>query len=274
MKSRYLTLAGHEIHLTEWGEPGRPPLVMWHGLARTGRDFDPAAAYLSDRYHIVCPDTIGRGLSAWTRPQDYCFAIYRQIAAALLDAMGWREVRWLGTSMGGALGIDLAGGALSSRISHLAVNDIGPELAAPAVERIRTYVGNPPALSGIVELEAYLRRVYAPYGWLSDTQWLAMTETSARRLPDGRITLHYDPAIVRQFVDHPTDYQLWEAWDRIEAKVLLLRGENSDLLTPEIAEAMAKRRPGCRLETIPGCGHAPALNVPAQLGLLDTFFAG
>jgi pimeloyl-ACP methyl ester carboxylesterase len=273
-RSRWLELAGYEIHLAEWGERGRPPLVMWHGLARTGRDFDTCAAHLADRFHIVCPDTIGRGLSAWAPAAEYRFAVYARIAEALLDAYQLPSVRWLGTSMGGALGIHLAGGALPERISHLAINDIGTELAAPAVERIVTYVGNPPEFAGVRELEAYLRKVYAPYGYLRDDEWLRMAETSARRLPDGRITLHYDPAIVQQFVHSPADYRLGDAYDRIAAKTLLLRGANSDLLMPEIAEAMTRRGPRARLEVMEGSGHAPALNVPAQLAILEDFFGG
>jgi pimeloyl-ACP methyl ester carboxylesterase len=273
-RSRYLDLAGYEIHLAEWGEPGRPPIVMWHGLARTGSDFAPCAAHLAGRYHVICPDTIGRGLSSWAPAAEYRFAVYARIAAALLDHYGFASVRWLGTSMGGALGIRLAGGALRERISHLAINDIGTELAAPAVERIVTYVGNPPEFAGVRELEAYLRRVYAPYGYLSDEEWLRMAETSARRLPDGRLTLHYDPAIVQQFVHSPADYRLGDAYDRVAAKTLLLRGAQSDLLTSEIADAMTRRGPRARLEVVAGCGHAPALNVPAQLKILEEFFGG
>ena len=272
-RSRYLELDGREIHLNEWGEPGRPPLVMWHGLARTGSDFAPCARHFADRYHVLCPDTIGRGLSAWAPAADYRFAVYARIAEALLDRYGFGAVRWLGTSMGGALGMHLAGGSLRERITHLAINDIGTELAAPAVERIVTYVGNPPAFSGVRELESYLRKVYAPYGYLSEEEWLRMAETSARRLPDGRITLHYDPAIVQQFVHSPGDYALGEAYERIAAKTLLLRGAQSDLLTEAIAEAMTRSGPRARLEIIEGCGHAPALNVPAQLALLEEFFA-
>jgi pimeloyl-ACP methyl ester carboxylesterase len=272
-RSRHLDLAGYEIHLAEWGEPGRPPLVMWHGLARTGRDFDRCAAHFAGRYHVICPDTIGRGLSSWAPAADYRFDVYARIAAALLEYYGFTQVRWLGTSMGGALGIHLAGGALAGRITHLAINDIGTELAASAVERILTYVGTPPAFAGVRGLEAYLRKVYAPYGRLADEEWLAMAETSARRLPDGRITLHYDPGIVQQFVHSRGDYELAEAYDRVVARTLLLRGANSDLLSPDVAAAMTRRGPRCRLETVPDCGHAPALNVPAQLSILEEFFA-
>ena len=127
----------------------------------------------------------------------------------------------------------------------------------------------------MAELEAFFRQVYKPYGWLSDDQWRRLAETSARRLPDGRVTPHYDPAMVRQFTDHPQDYDLWEHYDRLRIPVLLLRGAESDLVLPDAAAEMMTRGPGAlglaRVVEIPGCGHAPALNVPAQLELVRSF---
>ena len=169
---------------------------------------------------------------------------------------------------------DAAAGALRGRIHRLVLNDIGPELAAPAVERIRSYAGNPPAFATVSELEHYFRTIYKPYGWLSDAQWRRLTETSVRRLPDGRVTPHYDPAMVQQFEQHPHDYELWDAWDALDLPVLCLRGETSDLLLPAVAEAMRKRGPRAVVVTIPGCGHAPALNTAAQFALVERFLAG
>ncbi len=273
--SRYLTLLDREIHLLDWGNPAAPPLVMWHGLARTARDFDDIAAHLSDTYRIIAPDTLGRGLSQWSPDPaaEYCLDFYGRLAVALLDQLGIGQTRWLGLSMGGAIGIHLAGGVLRDRISHLLINDIGPELARPAVERIVAYAGAPPAFDRLTALEAFLRETYRPYGALTDTQWRRMAETSARRLPDGRLTLHYDPRMVDQFTRHPQDYDQWPAYDRISARTLLLRGADSDLLLPEVAVDMTRRGPRCRLVTIPGCGHAPALNVPEQFALARDFFA-
>jgi pimeloyl-ACP methyl ester carboxylesterase len=272
-RSVYRTLAGHEIHLSEWGDPAAPPLLMFHGLARTGRDFDACAGHFASRFHVLCPDMLGRGLSAWGPAEAYCFATYGAIAVGLTDAIGAETVRWLGTSMGGALGIHLAGGHLRGRIERLVVNDIGPELPQAAIERIVTYVGAPPALSGVVELEAYLRRVYVPFGALSDAEWRRMADTSARRLPDGRITLHYDPSIVRQLSERPGEYDQWNAWERVEAPILVLRGATSDLLLPGVAERMAQSNRNARIVEVPGCGHAPALNVASQIELLDRFLS-
>lgn len=273
--SRYLVCEGREIHLTEWGAAGAPVVVAWHGLARTGRDMDHIAAHLADRYRVLCPDTIGRGLSAWSPDPavEYCLDFYERLAVSLLDQLGVRDCLWLGTSMGGAIGLKAAAGRLRGRIRRLVLNDIGPQLAEAAVTRIRTYAGNPPAFATMGELERYFRTVYAPYGWLGDAMWRLLAETSARRLPDGRWTPHYDPAMVQQFVAHPHDYDQWDAWDALEIPVLVLRGEHSDLLLPEVAEAMRTRGPRAVVATIPGCGHAPALNVPDQYALVERFLA-
>ncbi len=274
--SRYLVCEGRELHLTEWGSAHPDVIVAWHGLARTGRDMDAIAAHLSQRWRVVCPDTLGRGLSQWSPEPaaEYCLDFYVRQAVSMLDQLGVADCLWLGTSMGGAIGLRAAAGALRGRIRRLVLNDIGPELAAPAVERIRTYAGSPPAFATVQELEQYFRTVYKPYGWLSDAQWRLLTESSVRRLPDGRVTPHYDPAMVQQFVSHPHDYDQWDAWDALTLPVLCLRGETSDLLLPEVADAMRARGPRAVVVTMPGCGHAPALNTPEQFALVERFLAG
>ena len=276
MKSRYLTCEGREIHFMEWGEHRKETVIAWHGLARTGRDMDEPAAHLSSRYRVICPDTIGRGLSQWSPdPQrEYCLAFYGRLALSLLEQLGIRDCHWVGTSMGGALGIYLAAGALKGRIRRLVLNDLGPKIADAAVERIKAYAGKPPQFDRVSELEQYFRTIYKPFGWLSDEQWRRLTETSTRRTPEGKITTHYDPNMVLQFVHHPRDYDQWEAWDSITAPTLCLRGETSDLLLPEVAEEMKRRGPKATVVTIAGCGHAPALNVPDQLNLVERFLAG
>lgn len=271
--SHYLRCCEREIHYVEWGDPKAPPVIMWHGLARTGRDFDDLAAALSDTYRIICPDTIGRGYSQWSPDpdQEYRLDFYARLARELADQLGLARLRWVGTSMGGAIGTVAAASTLRDRISHLVLNDIGPALAAPAVERIKAYAGNPPAFDTMAEFEIFLRTVYKPYGWQSDAQWRRMAETSARRLPDGKITTHYDPAMVRQFFVHPRDYDRWADYDSLDLPVLLMRGIDSDLLLQETAEEMTRRGPRARLEVICDCGHAPALNVPQQIDLVRGF---
>jgi pimeloyl-ACP methyl ester carboxylesterase len=274
--SRYIVCEGREIHYTEWGAGNPGTVIAWHGLARTGRDMDEIAAHLSARYRVICPDTIGRGLSEWSPvpEKEYCLAFYGRTAVSLMDQLGVREAHWLGTSMGGALGIRLAAGALRGRIRRLVLNDIGPKLGEAAIERIRTYAGAPSRFDRVGDLEKYFRTVYGPFGWLSDEQWRRLTETSARRTDEGKVTPHYDPKMVLQFTHHPHDYDQWEAWDAIDVPTLCLRGEASDLLLPEVAEAMRSRGPRAVVVTIPGCGHAPALNVPDQLALVERFLNG
>ena len=284
--SNYIRCADLEIHYTDW--PGadkqvnKGTVIAWHGLARTGRDMDELAAHLSERgWRVICPDTVGRGLSQWSRRPDeeYCLRFYARLARELLDGLGLQKVHWVGTSMGGAIGTLCAGGlaepALQGRILSLVLNDNAPELAQAAIDRIRAYAGEPPAFDTVTELEAFFRQVYKPYGWLSDAQWRRLAETSTRRLPDGRVTPHYDPAMVRQFIVHPDDYLIWEHYDAIEVPVLLLRGADSDLVLSETVPRMRQRGPGARgkLQTIevPGCGHAPALNVPQQWDWVSRF---
>jgi pimeloyl-ACP methyl ester carboxylesterase len=272
-RSSYFTLRDREIHITLWGDPGRPALVMWHGLARTGRDFDTLAQALEDDYFILAPDTLGRGLSQWaTDPAaEYRLDVFGEIAIELIARFGIAECRWVGTSMGGAVGMYLAGGPLRDRISHLVINDIGPELTAVAVERIRAYVGNPPRFPTISGLERWLRTVYAPYGYLSDAEWRRMTETSARRTDSGEITVHYDPRIVAQFEAGDELGDQWASYDAIIARTLLLRGATSDLLTDALAAQMTRRGPMARRVDLPGVGHAPALNTPEQIELVRDF---
>jgi len=274
--SHYLRCAGRELHCLEWGSRQRETVVAWHGLARTGRDMDDIAAHLAGRgWRVICPDTLGRGLSQWSpEPErEYCLDFYVRQAGALLDALGIERCHWLGTSMGGAIGTVAAATTLRSRITRLVLNDNGPSLAAAAIERIRSYAGNPAAFATVSELEAYFRTIYKPFGWLSDAQWRRLTETSVRRLPDGRVTPHYDPAMVMQFTHHTDDYERWAEWDSLDIPVLCLRGEASDLLLRETTEQMRRRGPCAVVVEIAGCGHAPALNTPEQFALVERFLA-
>jgi pimeloyl-ACP methyl ester carboxylesterase len=250
-------------------------VIAWHGLARTGRDMDDIAAHLARRWRVICPDTLGRGLSQWSpEPErEYCLAFYAQQALSLLDALQIERCHWLGTSMGGAIGTVAAAGALRGRIRRLVLNDNGPQLAEAAIQRIRSYAGSPAAFATVSELEQYFRTIYRPYGWLSDAQWRRLTETSVRRLPDGRVTPHYDPAMVMQFTHHDDDYARWPEWDSLDIPVLCLRGEHSDLLLRETAAQMRTRGPRAEVIEIAGCGHAPALNTAEQFALVEEFLA-
>ncbi len=273
--SNYLRCEGREIHYTEWGAEHTQTVIAWHGLARTCRDMDDLAAHLSTRCRVICPDTIGRGLSEWSPEpaREYCLDFYVRLAQSLMNQLGLDRVQWVGTSMGGAIGLVGAATLLRGRITRLILNDSGPQVAVAAIARIRSYAGQPAAFATVSELEQYFRTIYKPYGHLTDAQWRRLTETSTRRLPDGRVTPHYDPAMVQQFEHHPNDYALWAEWDSLDIPVLCLRGESSDLLLAETAEAMRQRGPRAVVATIAGCGHAPALNVPDQLALVERFLS-
>jgi pimeloyl-ACP methyl ester carboxylesterase len=181
--------------------------------------------------------------------------------------------------MGGAIGTVCASGlyqpGMKGRIKSLTLNDNAPQLADVAIARIKAYAGNPPTFATVAELEAFFRVVYKPYGWLSGAQWQRLTETSTRRLPDGRVTPHYDPAMVQQFISHPNDYLIWDHYDAINIPVLCLRGAESDLVLRETTAEMLRRGPGSlgltRVIEIEGCGHAPALNVLGQLEKVSSF---
>jgi pimeloyl-ACP methyl ester carboxylesterase len=273
-RSAYVAAAGHEVHVTEWGDPQNPPLIMWHGLARTGRDFDEAAEALSDDYFVLCPDTIGRGLSSWGKTeQDYSYRLYGQTALDLLDHYGLGKTRWVGTSMGGLIGVTLAAGLLKERITHLVINDVGPDIPAAGATRIASYVGTPPVYDTIAELEAWLRKNYAPFGRNSDVFWRRMADTSLRRTDQGKVTVHYDPRIVSQFTHHKGDLDVWDKWDAVTVPTLLIRGEHSDVLSREVAAEMTMRGPKPRLHVMKDCGHAPTLTTDEEIALLRDFLA-
>ena len=273
--SRNVQCAGYELHFMEWGAADAPVVIAWHGLARTGRDMDALAQFLVGQgFRVICPDTIGRGFSQWSRaPKDeYCLRFYARLARELFDALGIERAHWVGTSMGGAIGTVCASGlwepSMQDRIATLVLNDNAPQLAEAALARIKAYAGQPPVFDSMAELEQFFRTAYTPFGWLSDLEWRKLTETSTRRLSDGRVTPHYDPAIIQQFTEHENDYLIWPHYDALDLPVLLLRGVNSDLVLKDVAEQMQTRGPGSKglfewIE-VPDCGHAPALNVDAH----------
>lgn len=277
--SRKIKLSGREVHYLEWGAADAPAVIMWHGFARNGWDFADLASAVAVRYRVIAPDTIGRGLSEWSpKPlEEYTVPFYAGQAVALLDALKLERVRWVGTSMGGIIGMVAAATALKQRISHLVLNDVGPVIAANAVQRILSYAGNPPAFATLSELEGYFRTVYAPFGIASDAGWARLAATSARRLPDGRLTPHYDPQIAAVLAAQQNASSgggdIWPIYDQIAAPTLVLRGAVSDLLSAETTAEMAKRGPKARVIEIPGIGHAPALDTAEQIALVAQFLA-
>lgn len=266
----FVPIHGHELHVTEWGSRNNAPLVLWHGLARTGRDFDELAAGLSDHYFVLCPDTIGRGLSSWSkRPEsDYSIETYCGMASALMDHYGIERTDWLGTSMGGLIGMRLASGPSSNRISRLIINDIGPEIPQEAIDRILSYAGTSPAFATLAEAEDWLRSAYQPFGPASEAFWNRMTRSSVRRLETGKLTVHYDPKITVQFSVSAEELSTWERFANIDIPMHVIRGATSDILLPEIAERMVSLRPGLAVSVFEECGHAPTLSRQQDIDLV------
>ena len=258
------------LRWTEWGPASGKPVVCVHGLTRQGRDFDALAQHLSAQgRRVICPDVPGRGISGWL-PSGALYAVPTYIAAfaPLLAELG--EYDWVGTSMGGLIGMGIAA-IPGNSMRRMVLNDIGPFVPQAALERIRDYLQHTPIFADMPALEAYLRRVHAPFGKLSDAQWRHMAEHSARMTADGQLKLHYDPAIVEPMAGPLADVDLWALWDFcVKRPVLVLRGETSDLLLADILARMDEH-PDVRVATIPGCGHAPALMEPSQIALIGNF---
>jgi len=177
----------HGVVYREWGDPGNPRAVVCvHGLTRNGRDFDTLGSTLADHYRVLCPDMPGRGDSEWLRdPNDYIFATYLTTLTAFLAHTRAERVAWIGTSMGGLLGMAFAAQP-GTPVTHLVVNDVGPLLEPPALARIGAYVGLDPTFESFAALEAHVRSVSAPFGALTNDQWAALARSTAKQPSDGR----------------------------------------------------------------------------------------
>ena len=265
----------HRIAYTEWGEPDRRDvLVCVHGLTRNGRDFDDLARALEDRWRVLCPDVAGRGQSEWlARKEDYSYPVYLGDMAQVIARSGAESVDWVGTSMGGIIGMMLAA-TPGSPIRRLVLNDVGSTIPRASLERIGQYVGRDPRFESLAALTDYIRQVAAPFGRLTDAQWEHLARHSAANDPDGTWRLSYDPAIALPFKAAPIqDVDLTPVWNAVRCPVLILRGVDSDLLLPETARAMVAGRANARLVEVPGCGHAPALMDPWQIEVIREFLS-
>ncbi len=262
---RGLSPAGfHRVAYVAWGHASnRPPVICVHGLTRNGRDFDRLASALAGDRLVICPDIVGRGESDWLRnPAGYGIAQYCADMAALIARLGVDEVDWVGTSMGGIIGMWLAAQP-DTPIRRLVLNDVGRLIPAQALDRLAGYVGKDPVFADLAGVEAYYREVMAPFGALDDEAWRHIARFGHRLRPDGRLGLAYDPAIAASLGPAPrTNIDLGALWEAIACPVLLLRGAESDLLLPETARAMADK---AELVEFPGVGHAPSLMVPDQI---------
>ncbi len=260
----------HRVHYTEWGDPTNPKvLICAHGMTRTCRDFDFLAAALERDYRVICPDVVGRGESDWLDDKsDYTYPVYINDLAMLLARIDAERIDWVGTSMGGLIGIFLASYPRTP-IHKLLVNDAGPRLPAAGLKRIADYVGRVIAFDSIEQMSDALRVFAAPFGKLTDERWRHMIVHSARRLEDGRYAMAYDPGIADVFKTMELkDIDLWPVWDAIRCPTLVLRGVYSDVLDHADAIAMTERGPKAQLIEFPGMGHAPALMSDDQIAVV------
>jgi len=280
-KVKCLSAAGfHHMAYVEWGDATNPRVVICvHGLTRCARDFDFLAQSLANDYRVVCPDVVGRGRSDWLRNKSlYGLAQYCADMTTLLARLGAESVRWVGTSMGGLIGMALACQP-ETPIARLVLNDVGPVMTATSLERIGEYVGRAPRFGSIEQAEAFMRFVSAPFGDLADAQWRHLTEHVTRIAADGKVEFAYDPGIAQGFremlaASGGKDVELWPLYDAIACPTLLLRGGTSDLLTHETALEMGRRGPRARVVEMPGVGHAPMLMDAGQVTPVSEFLRG
>ena len=257
----------HRVVYHEWGEADNPRVIVCvHGLARNSRDFDELALALSANYRVVCPDIVGRGESDWL-PAGSAYGIpqYMQDMSALIARLNVLQLDWIGTSMGGLIGMALAAFP-DSPIQRLVLNDIGAFIGKDALSRIGGYVGRDPHFATVDELESHLRQQYAAYKGLTDQQWQHLAQFGYRPCDNGQVALHYDPVIgeyAKAAAGH--DIDLWPVWGQIKCPQLLMWGEQSDVLTGETVEQMQQQNPEIDVVSWPGIGHAPSLMEPEQI---------
>lgn len=268
----------HRMAYWEWGDPANPRVVVCvHGLSRQGRDFDTLAQDLCADYRVVCPDVVGRGQSDWLEdPMGYAIPHYVADMVTLLARLNAQQVDWVGTSMGGLIGLGVAG-LMRSPLRRLILNDVGPTLQPVALARIGTYLGQPVTYASLDQAADALWAISQGFGPHTREQWLALTRPQIKPDGHGAWIPHYDPAIAVPFRAITPDLvkageaMLWHTYDALRLPTLLLRGAESDLLTRETAQAMTQRGPKARLVEFAGVGHAPMLVQSDQRTVVQEF---
>ena len=264
----------HFMRYSEWGDPAnKHVLICVHGLTRNGRDFDYVAEHLQDAYRVVAVDIVGRGRSDWLRdPADYNYPVYCSDLTTLIAKLGVETVDWLGTSMGGIIGMFMAS-LPNSPVRKLVLNDVGSVIPQAALERIGQYIGKSPSFDSFQAMEAAVRSV-SPFGELTAEQWHHITIHGAKQDERGRWIFRYDPGIAKNFHAAPLkEVDLRPIWNALHGPALVLRGESSDLLLPETLDEM-RRRPHTEALVVKNCGHAPMLMDDFQAGAIRRFLLG
>ena len=267
----------HTLGYREWGDPHNPHVLMAvHGLTRTGADFDALAQVLAQKVRVVAPDMPGRGLSDWLpKGTLYVLPMYVNACVALVARINPTTLDWLGTSMGGLIGMVYAS-LPNNPLRKLILNDIGPHLDPQALQRIASYVGQALQFDTQSEARTYLRNIAQPFGKHSPTQWDALCD-SVLVFKENKWTTHYDPAIAQGFADlsegtlAQNEAALWAVYDAIRADTLVLRGEHSDLLDQGTLLAMSQRGPKAQTIEIDGVGHAPTFMQNDQIRVVEQF---
>lgn len=267
----------HRMAYWEWGDPANPRVLLClHGLSRQGRDFDTLAQALLDEYRVVCPDVVGRGRSDWLPdPAGYAVPAYVADMVTLVARLNPTQLDWVGTSMGGLIGLGLAS-LPGAPVRRLVLNDVGPAIQYEAVQRIGQYLGQPVHWATEEAAAEALWSISQSFGPHTREQWLALTRPQLKADGDG-FKSHYDPAIALPFraftreLAKAAEGQAWQAYDRLRCETLVLRGAESDLLSHETAVAMTQRGPRARLVEFDGIGHAPTLVQPDQVEVVRSF---
>ena len=267
----------HRMAYWEWGDAANPHVVVCvHGLSRQGRDFDTLARELAPHCRVVCPDVVGRGRSDWLAdPMGYALPAYVADMVTLLARLNAASVDWVGTSMGGLIGLGLAA-QKGSPLRRLVLNDVGPAIQPDALQRIGSYLGQPARWAGVEEAADALKSISQGFGPHSHAEWLALTRPQLVADGDG-FKPHYDPAIAVPFraitpqLAAAGEAALWAAYDSLKLPTLLIRGADSDLLSPATAQAMTERGPRARWIEFPGVGHAPTLVAADQRQAVSAF---
>jgi len=279
---------GHRMAYWHWGNPASGHVVLCvHGLTRQGRDFDTLAQALCEQaggdIRVVCPDVAGRGRSDWLKdPQGYQLPFYAADMLALLAHLQPTTLDWVGTSMGGLIGLAVAGQPNLppfAKVRRLVLNDVGPVIEWQALQRIGQYLGHVPVFESEQQAADALWAIASSFGPHTPEQWLALTRPQIKPLGDdsGRLTLRYDPALAEPFKAITAESAaqgetlLWQAYDQITAQTLLVRGADSDLLSTTTAQAMTQRGPKARLLEFAGVGHAPTFVAHNQVDALVSF---